>query len=93
MNDKKFRKLIFTALTPILVPCSESEKLRQSHDLQPYRWCNIPGTAQRLLNIQVSSRDDIERGLLINKAQEWIGKCTMQSNLFSDQKQNVLIVK
>ena len=29
-----------------------------------------------------SSRDDIEHDLLINKAQEWIGKCTMQSNLF-----------
>jgi hypothetical protein len=40
-----------------------------------------------------SSRDDIERDLLINKAQEWIGKCTMQSNLFPGQKQNVLIVE
>jgi len=40
-----------------------------------------------------SSRDDIELDLLINKAQEWIGKCTMQSNLFPEQKQNVLIVE
>ena len=40
-----------------------------------------------------SSRNDIERDLLINKAQEWIGKCTMQSNLFPGQKQNVLIVE
>lgn len=29
-----------------------------------------------------SARDDIERDLLINKAQEWIEKYTLQSNLF-----------
>lgn len=39
------------------------------------------------------SRDDIERDMLINKTQEWIGKCTMQSNLFPWQKQNMLIVE
>jgi hypothetical protein len=51
------------------------------------------GHSAKIVKHTGSSRDDIERGLLINKAQEWIGKCTMQSNLFSDQKQNVLIVK
>jgi hypothetical protein len=40
-----------------------------------------------------SAKDDIERGLLIAKAQEWIGKYTLQSNLFTEQKQNVLIVE
>ena len=40
-----------------------------------------------------SFRDDIERDLLINKTQVWIGKCTMQSNLFPGQKQNVLVVE
>jgi hypothetical protein len=49
--------------------------------------------AQRKDKHTGSSRDDIERGLLINKAQVWIGKCTMQSNVFPEQKQNVLIVK
>jgi len=46
MNDKKTILLIFTALTPIFVPCLESERLRQSQDLQPYKWFKIPGTAQ-----------------------------------------------
>jgi transposase len=40
-----------------------------------------------------SARDETERELLINKAQEWIEKYTLQSNLFPDQKQNVLIVE
>lgn len=51
MNDKKILKLIFTALTPIFVSCLGSERLRQSQDLQPFKWFNIPGTAQKLLNI------------------------------------------
>jgi len=40
-----------------------------------------------------SAKDDIERDLLIIKAQEWIEKCTLQSNLFPEHKQNVLIVE
>jgi hypothetical protein len=51
------------------------------------------GHSAKIVKHTGSSRDDIERGLLINKAQVWIGKCTMQSNVFPEQKQNVLIVK
>jgi hypothetical protein len=40
-----------------------------------------------------SAKDDIDRELLISKAQEWIEKYTLQSNLFPEQKQNVLIVE
>jgi len=55
MNNKKIKKLIFTALTPIFVPCSGSERLRQSQDLRQYKWFTIPGTPQRLLDIWVAS--------------------------------------
>ena len=51
MKDKKNIKLIFTALTAIFVPCSGSERLRQVQDLQPFKWFNMPGTAQRLSSI------------------------------------------
>jgi hypothetical protein len=51
------------------------------------------GHSSKIVKHIVSSRDDIERDLLINKTQEWIGKCAMQSNLFPEQKQNVLIVE
>ena len=51
------------------------------------------GHSAKIVKHTGSSRDDIECGLLINKAQEWIGKCTMQSNLFPGQKENVLIVE
>ena len=40
-----------------------------------------------------SAKDDFERDLLITKAQEWIEKYTLQSNLFPESKQNVLIVE
>ena len=40
-----------------------------------------------------SAKDDFERDLLITKAQEWIEKYTLQSNLFPEPKQNVLIVE
>jgi hypothetical protein len=40
-----------------------------------------------------SAKDEIERDLLMSKAQEWIGKYALQSNLFPEQKQNVLIVE
>jgi transposase len=40
-----------------------------------------------------NARDKTECDLLINKAQEWIVKYTLQSNLFPEQKQNVLIVE
>ena len=40
-----------------------------------------------------SAKVDFERELLITKAQEWIDKYTLQQNLFSGQKQNVLIVE
>ena len=38
-------------------------------------------------------KDDIERNLLISKAQEWIERYSLQSNLFPGQKQKVLIVE
>jgi transposase len=40
-----------------------------------------------------SARDEYERELLITKAQEWIDKYTLQSNLYPGQKQNILIVE
>lgn len=40
-----------------------------------------------------SARDDVERDLLLSKAQEWIVKYTHQSSLFPEGKQNVLIVE
>ena len=40
-----------------------------------------------------SAKDDIERDLLINKAQDWIGKYTLQPSLFPEKKQKVLIVE
>jgi len=51
------------------------------------------GHSARIVKHVGSARDDIERDLLINKAQEWIEKYTLQSNLFPGQKQNVLIVE
>jgi hypothetical protein len=51
------------------------------------------GHSAKIVKHTGSSRDDIEHDLLINKAQEWIGKCAKQSNLFPEQKQNVLIVE
>jgi len=93
MNGKKFRKLILTALTPILVPCSESEKLRTKSWSTAMQVVQYTGHSAKIVKHTGSSRDDIERDLLIKKVQEWIGKCTMQSNLFPEQKQNVLIVE
>lgn len=40
-----------------------------------------------------SARNEIERDLLTIKAQEWIEKYTLQTNLFPEQKQNMLIVE
>ena len=40
-----------------------------------------------------SARDDTERDLLINKAQEWIEKYTHQPALFPEKKQSVLVVE
>ena len=40
-----------------------------------------------------SAKDDFERDLLIIKAQEWIEKYILQSNLFPGPKQNILIVE
>lgn len=51
------------------------------------------GHSAKVVKHMGSARDDIERDLLINKAQEWIRKFTLQSNLFPEQKQNVLIVE
>jgi hypothetical protein len=51
------------------------------------------GHSAKIVKHMGSAKDDIERDLLINKAQEWIGKYTLQSNLFPEQKQNVLIVE
>jgi len=51
------------------------------------------GHTSKIVRHMGSARDDIERNLLINKAQEWIEKYTQQPNLFPGQKQNVLIVE
>jgi len=51
------------------------------------------GHTAKIVRHMGSARDDIERNLLINKAQEWIGKYTLQSSLFPEQKQNILIVE
>lgn len=51
------------------------------------------GHTAKIVEHMGSARDDIERNLLINKAQEWIEKYTRQPNLFPGQKQNVLIVE
>ena len=51
------------------------------------------GHTAKIVRHMGSARDDIERDLLINKAQEWIAKYTQQPNLFPGQKQNVLIVE
>lgn len=51
------------------------------------------GHTAKIVKHMGSARDDIERNLLINKAQEWIEKYTRQPNLFPGQKQNVLIVE
>lgn len=40
-----------------------------------------------------SAKDDIELTLLLNKAQAWIEEQTLQTNLFPEQKQKVLIVE
>jgi len=39
-----------------------------------------------------SAKDDIERALLITKAQAWIEQHSMQPNLFPVQKQKVLVI-
>jgi len=39
-----------------------------------------------------SAKDDIERELLVIKAQDWISRTTLQANLFPEQEQKVLIV-
>lgn len=46
MCDIKISLLIFTALTLILVLCSESERLRL-RILQPYKWLILPATVQK----------------------------------------------
>jgi transposase len=51
------------------------------------------GHSSKIVKHMGSAKDGIERGLLIRKAQEWIEKYTLQSNLFPEQKQNVLIVE
>ena len=51
------------------------------------------GHRARIVKHIGSARDETERNLLINKAQEWIEKYTKQPNLFPGQKQNVLIVE
>ena len=51
------------------------------------------GHSAKIVKHMGSAKDEIERALLMNKAQEWIGKYTLQSNLFPEQKQNVLIVE
>ena len=51
------------------------------------------GHRARIVKHIGSARDEIERDLLINKAQEWIEKYTQQPNLFPGQKQNVLIIE
>lgn len=51
------------------------------------------GHTSKIVRHMGSARDDIERNLLINKAQEWIERYTQQPNLFPGQKQNVLIVE
>jgi len=51
------------------------------------------GHSAKIVKHMGSVKDDIERELLINKAQEWIEKYTQQPSLFSGQKQNVLIVE
>lgn len=51
------------------------------------------GHTAKIIKHMGSARDDIERDLLIHKAQEWIEKYTQQPNLFPGQKQNVLIVE
>jgi hypothetical protein len=51
------------------------------------------GHSAKIVNHIGNAKDDIERDLLINRAQEWIGKYTLQSNLFPEKTQNVLIVE
>jgi len=51
------------------------------------------GHIAKIVKHMGSTRDETERVLLINKAQEWIRKYTLQSNLFPEQKQNILIVE
>jgi len=51
------------------------------------------GHSSKIVKHIGSARDEIERGLLMRKAQEWIEAYTSQPTLFSVQKQNVLIVE
>jgi hypothetical protein len=51
------------------------------------------GHSAKIVKHLGSARDETERVLLINKAQEWMRKYTLQSNLFPEQKQNILIVE
>lgn len=51
------------------------------------------GHKAKVVNHIGSARDDVERDLLIVKAQEWINRYTHQTDLFPEQKQNVLVVE
>jgi transposase len=51
------------------------------------------GHSTKLVKHMGSARDDIERDLLINKAQEWIEKYTHQPALFPRKNQSVLVVE
>ena len=54
---KKHKDKIYQfLLTPVFLPCLESERLKQSQDLLPYKWFNIKGTEKKLLNLWVAAR-------------------------------------
>ena len=51
------------------------------------------GHRAKIVNHIGSASNEVERDLLIVKAQEWINNYTHQTTLFPEQKQNVLIVE
>lgn len=51
------------------------------------------GHRAKIVNHIGSAKGDVERNLLIGKAQEWINRYTHQINLFPEHKQSVLIVE
>ena len=90
MNDKKIIKLIFTALTPIFALCiGLVQKVWTKWGLNAIQVFLYMGYLAMIDKHIGSTKDNMESDLLIKKARMVI-EMTFQTNIFPEQKHEVL---